>query len=112
MVCLASNIIHLNGSNFSDTIANNKPTLVDFWADWCAPCHMMAPVVESLAEKYRERIVFAKLDVDENPAIAQAYGIEAIPTFVLFFKGQPVERAVGAVGKNGLEQLLNKAPKT
>lgn len=112
MVQLAGNIIQLNASNFGDTVTKNKPTLVDFWADWCAPCHMMAPVLENLSEKYGEQVVFAKLNVDENPSIAQLYGVEAIPTFVLFFKGEPLDRAVGAVGKNGLEQLLSRAPKS
>ncbi|MFH1327714.1 MAG: thioredoxin, partial [Candidatus Bathyarchaeota archaeon] len=84
------------------------PVLVDFWADWCMPCRTMGPVVEALSKKYVGKVVFAKLNVDENPKIASQYGISAIPNFILFAKGQSIDQVLGAVGENGLEDMLKR----
>jgi len=102
-------VIELNDSNFSEEISKSEaPVLVDFWAEWCPPCRIMAPVVEELAEKYAGKLVVAKVNVDESPGIARKYYIRAIPTFIIFVKGKPVERIVGAVGKEGLERVVKK----
>ncbi len=82
--------VKLNSSNFDETLKNNENVVVDFWAEWCMPCRMIAPVVEELAKEYAGKVVFGKLNTDENPTIAARYGISAIPTLIFFKKGKPV----------------------
>jgi len=94
--------------NFPGLISGSKPVLVDFWADWCGPCHMMAPVVEALATKYSEQMDFAKLNVDENPRIAERYMVHSIPTFIIFKDGKEAERIVGAAGREPMESFVRK----
>ncbi|GAC1446185.1 MAG: thioredoxin TrxA [Pyrinomonadaceae bacterium] len=91
-----------------DVLQSKPPVLVDFWAAWCAPCRMIAPVVEALAEQYRESASVVKLNVDENPSISQRYGIKGIPTLILFRDGKEVERIVGAASKESLSRLIEK----
>ncbi len=105
----AKGVIRLNASNFDETLKDSKtPVLVDFWAEWCMPCRMMAPVVEELASQYAGKAVFAKLNVDENPEIASRYQVMSIPLFIIFKNGRPVEKIVGAVGRKPLEETLKK----
>ncbi|RLI41733.1 thioredoxin, partial [Candidatus Bathyarchaeota archaeon] len=95
--------------NFEEFIKNAKlPILVDFWAEWCMPCKIMAPVMEELAQEYAEKAVFAKLNVDENLEVASRYNVMSIPLFIIFKEGRPVERIVGAVGRGPLEEALKK----
>jgi len=102
-------VVKLTSENFDKVINNSDlPVLVDFWAEWCMPCHMMSPVVEALAKKYAGKAIVAKLNVDENPDIAQRYYIMGIPTFIIFKNGKPVEKIVGAVGRGPLEKALRK----
>jgi len=102
-------VIQLNASNFDETLRKtNKPLLVDFWAGWCAPCIMMAPVIEELARDYADKVVFAKLNVDENPEIASRYQVMSIPLFIIFKDNKPVERIVGLVGREPLEAALKR----
>ena len=97
-------------SDFEDEVVNAEtPVLVDFWADWCAPCKMIAPIVEELAEEYDGQVKFAKLDVDSNPKSAMTYGIRGIPTLLIFKGGQPVDQIVGAVPKSALKSKLEAA---
>ena len=93
----------------SDVLGANKPTLVDFWAAWCAPCRAIAPLVDELATQYGDRVNFRKLDIDSNPSVPMQYGIRGIPTLILFKDGQVVDQVVGAVPKNQLESLVKKA---
>jgi thioredoxin 1 len=92
-----------------EVIKADTPVLVDFWADWCAPCKIIAPIVEELAEEYEGRIKFGKVDVDANPRVATSYGIRGIPTLLIFNAGEPVDQVVGAVPKSTLKKRLDEA---
>ena len=102
-------VIPLNSSNFEEFIKNaKKPVIIDFWAEWCMPCRIMAPVMEELAHDYAEKATFAKLNIDENLEIASHYNVMSIPLFIIFKQGHPVERIIGAVGRGPLEEALKK----
>jgi thioredoxin 1 len=101
-------VVHLTKTDFDDKIKAGY-SLVDFWAEWCGPCKMAAPVVEELAEEYKDKLLVAKLDVDAEPEVAEKFGVMSIPTVVLFKDGAEVGRQVGFAGKAGYVQLLAKA---
>jgi thioredoxin 1 len=102
--------VEVNDSNFEQIVLQAKtPVLVDFWAEWCGPCRMVAPVVEELAEEYDGRVSFAKLDVDQNPKTASQYGIMSIPSLIIFKNGGPVSNLVGFRPKADLKQSLDEA---
>jgi thioredoxin 2 len=102
--------VKLNDETFTRTIQDTEiPVLVDFYADWCGPCKMMAPFVDEIASAYQGRALVAKLDTDRSPQSAQPFGIRGIPTTILFSGGREVARQVGAVQRAGLEELLKKA---
>lgn len=96
-----------------EVLQSNIPVMVDFWAAWCVPCRMIAPIVERLAERYAGKLKVAKLDVDENQEIAIQYQVMSIPTLLFFKNGQVVDRIIGAVGEQvivqKIEALLNKS---
>ena len=101
-------VTKLTTTSFDDFISTDKPVLVDFWADWCMPCRMMAPVMDELSQVYAGKAKFGKVNVDENPQIASRYGIMSIPHFLIFKNGSRVEKIVGAVGRGPLENALKK----
>ena len=91
-----------------DVLSSTRPVLVDFWAEWCAPCRMLAPTVAAVAEHYGESAMVVKLNVDDNPSTAQRYGIKGIPTLILFRDGKEVERVVGATSKESISKMIDK----
>jgi len=93
----------------TDVLGSDKPVLVDFWAAWCGPCKMIAPILEEVAKEYGDRVTIAKLNVDENPVTAAKYGIRGIPTLMLFKDGQPAATKVGALAKSQLIEFLDKS---
>ena len=104
------NVIHIGSEEaFDKLIAGDVPVLVDFWATWCGPCRMIAPIVEEIAAQYDGKVIVAKVDVDEQGELAQRYRIMNIPTLLLFKGGEIVDKAIGARPKAALEQMLNKA---
>ena len=104
------NVIHIGSEEaFDKLITGDVPVLVDFWATWCGPCRMIAPIVEEIATQYADKVIVAKVDVDEQGELAQRYRIMNIPTLLLFKQGEIVDKAIGARPKAALEQMLNKA---
>lgn len=101
--------VQVTDSSFKqDVLDSNVPVLVDFWAPWCGPCRMVAPVVDEIAQQYEGQIKVVKLNTDENPNVASQYGIRSIPTLMIFKDGQKVDMVVGAVPKTTLANTLEK----
>jgi len=97
--------LHLNKENFSEIIANSSPVLVDFWAPWCGPCRMVSPIIDQIADENPD-LVIGKVNVDEEPELAQAYGVMSIPTLIVLRDGEVAERAVGAKPKAQILAML------
>src|SRR3712207_2973537 len=100
---MAKNTVDVTDSTFAqDVLLSGKTVLVDFWADWCGPCKMVAPVLDEIAGENKEKLTIAKLDIDRNPATARDYQVMSIPTMILFQDGKPVKQIVGARPKAAL----------
>lgn len=99
---------HFTDENFNEEVlSSNIPVLVDFYADWCGPCKMLAPVIETLAGEYEGKVKIGKLNVDNAPDTAQKFGIMSIPTLLYFKNGELVNKSIGVVSKSEIEQVLN-----
>ncbi|MDT7861567.1 MAG: thioredoxin [Saccharolobus sp.] len=96
---------HLDSKNFDDFIRKNKVAVIDFWAEWCAPCLILAPIIEELAKDYPQ-VGFGKINSDENPDIAARYGVMSLPTLIFFKNGEPVDEILGAVPREEIEYRL------
>ena len=106
---MAGNITDLTTSTFDEVVgASSEPVVVDFWAEWCGPCKMIAPILEEIANEKAGAIKIAKLNVDDNPDLARRFDVMSIPTLIVFKDGQPSKRLVGAKGKNQLLQELTE----
>lgn len=105
---MSHSIVSLSEATFDNTInESTKPVLVDFWAEWCGPCKMVAPILEEIAQEYGDKIIIAKLNVEQNPSIAPKFGIRGIPTLLIFKNGQVVATQVGALSKVQLKAFID-----
>ncbi len=106
---MSDTLTEVSDSSFEeDVLQCDRPVLVDFWAAWCAPCRMLEPTVEAVAEKYAANARVVKVNVDNNPSISQRYGIKGIPTLILFKGGKEEERVVGATSKESISRMIDK----
>src|SRR5258707_5519749 len=106
---MSAHVNEVTDSRFErDVLQSTNPVLVDFWATWCAPCRMLEPTVVAVAEKYAAYARVVKVNVDDNPAISQRYGIKGIPTLILFKGGKEEERVVGATSKEAISRMIEK----
>ncbi|PXY94262.1 thioredoxin TrxA [Gilliamella apis] len=105
---MSHSIVSLSEATFDNTInESTKPVLVDFWAEWCGPCKMVAPILEEIAQEYGDKIIIAKLNVEQNPSIAPKFGIRGIPTLLIFKNGEVVATQVGALSKAQLKAFID-----
>ncbi|HLS05095.1 MAG TPA: thioredoxin TrxA [Wenzhouxiangella sp.] len=106
---MSDKIIHVNDSDFDEQVLQAKgPVLVDYWAEWCGPCKMIAPVLEDLAEEYGDKITIAKLDIDANQQTASRFKIRGIPTLMIFENGEHQGTKVGAMTKSALKEFIDQ----
>ena len=102
-------IVTLTQENFAQNVLQSPtPVLVDFWAEWCGPCKMIAPILDELADEYSGKVTIAKVNIDEHQGLATQYGVRAIPTLLVFNKGQVADQIVGARGKRDLKASLDR----
>ena len=105
---MSDKIVHTSDAAFdADVLENSKAVLLDFWAEWCGPCKMIAPLLDEVADKYEEKLDVVKLNVDENPNVAQKFGIRSIPTLILFKDGAVQAQLMGAMPMRQLEEFLD-----
>lgn len=105
---MSDKIVHTTDGSFDADVTNNEtPVLIDFWAEWCGPCKMIAPILDEAADEYEGKLSIVKVNVDENPNIAQKFGIRSIPTLILFKNGAPQAQKLGAMSKSQLAEFID-----
>ena len=106
----SGNVVTISDGEFDTAVLNaDQPTLVDFWAEWCQPCKMLAPTIEELADEFDGQIIVGKLNVDDNPATATKYGIRGIPTLILFKNGEVAQQMVGVKSKAEIKKVIEES---
>ncbi len=106
---MGAKMIELSEQNFEQqVVSSDRPVLVDFWAEWCGPCHAIVPALEEVAVEYEDKVVVGRINVDENPAIASRYGVRSLPSILLFRNGEVNNQIVGAVPKSRITNLLDQ----
>ena len=106
---MKGSVVHVTESNFEEEVVKSDvPVLVDFWAEWCGPCKMIAPILDEIAKEYGEKLKICKIDVDSNPEIAPKFGIRGIPTLIMFKDGNAESTKVGAVSKSQLVEFVDE----
>ena len=105
---MSSNLIQLTDDNFEEEIINaKKPALIDFWATWCNPCQMIAPIIAEIADEYESKLIVGKLDVEDNHLISSKYNIRSIPTLLIIIDGEVKDSLVGAIPKEKLKNIID-----
>ena len=105
---MSDKIVHTSDGSFeADVLQNDKAVLIDFWAEWCGPCKMIAPLLDDVADEYEDRLQIVKLNIDENPNVAQKFGIRSIPTLMVFKDGAVQAQKLGAMSKSQLTEFLD-----
>jgi len=105
---VSDNIVHTSDGGFeADVLQSDKPVLLDFWAEWCGPCKMIAPLLDEAADEYAEKMNVVKINIDENPNTPQKFGIRSIPTLMIFKNGEPQAQKLGAMSKSQLTEFLD-----
>lgn len=105
---MSEHIVNVSDETFeSEVLKADQPVLVDFWAEWCGPCKMIAPILDEIAQEYASKLKVAKLNIDDNPATPPKYGVRGIPTLMLFKNGEVAATQVGALSKSQLSEFLN-----
>jgi thioredoxin 1 len=105
---MSEKTVEITELSFDELVTNNaKPVLVDFWAEWCAPCRMLSPVVDEVASSYEGKIVVGKVNIDEQPTLAQKFGVMSIPTLILYKNGKIENKSIGVVGKDKISGMID-----
>lgn len=103
-------ILHVTDDSFeTDILKADKPVLIDFWATWCGPCRALGPIIEEIADRFKDQVKVGKINIDDNPKVTAQYGVMSIPTLLLFKEGKPLDRLVGLVPRERLEEFIKKA---